>query len=193
MGRNGEGTAMERKYLASGIGAVDGAGVFSGYASLFGVPDLGGDVVEPGAFAASLARRGASSIRMLYQHDPAVPIGTWLDVREDARGLLVRGRLATGASKARDVHALMKNGALDGLSIGFRTIRDRRDPRTGLRHVLEADLWEVSIVTFPMLPNARIGNLKSRRSPLNEGERDIPLAAVIRAAARRLNPKERQQ
>lgn len=137
-----------------------GAGVIAGYASLFGRVDLGGDVVAPGAFAMSLARRGAGGIRMLFQHDPAEPIGTWQVVREDGRGLYVRGRLALGVARAREVWALLAQGAVDGLSIGFKTERVRRDPRAGVRRLERLDLWEVSVVTFPMLPEARVAVIK---------------------------------
>lgn len=72
-------------------------GTFSGYASLFGVEDQGRDVVMPGAFRASIAQRGAANIRMLFQHDPAQPIGAWEEIREDARGLFVRGHIIEDA------------------------------------------------------------------------------------------------
>jgi phage head maturation protease len=97
---------------------------------------------------------------MLYQHDPAAPIGVWTELREDERGLFVRGKLSGGVTRAREVHALMRAGALDGLSIGFRTVRARADAKTGIRHILEADLWEISVVTFPMLPGARVAAVK---------------------------------
>ncbi|GJD35681.1 HK97 family phage prohead protease [Methylobacterium aerolatum] len=129
-------------------------GHFTGYASLFGVPDLGRDVVLPGAFAASLARRGAAGVRMLFQHDPAEPIGRWLDLREDARGLYVEGRLNLAVQRAREVAALMAEGALDGLSIGFRTLKSRPGA-DGSRQLQGIDLWEISVVTFPMQPSAR--------------------------------------
>jgi HK97 family phage prohead protease len=135
-------------------------GEFEGYASLFNLPDLGRDVIEPGAFARSLARRGPSGIRLLWQHDPSEPLGHWLSLIEDQRGLKVRGRLAMAVKRAREVHALMRAGAVDGLSIGFRTIRSRADPR-GQRRLLEIDLWEISIVTFPLLPQARITGVKT--------------------------------
>ncbi len=150
----------ERKFVGLTLDAVAEDGVFSGYASLFGRIDLGKDVVEKGAFAASLRARGASGIRMLFQHDPAEPIGVWTEIREDARGLFVRGRLAKDVARAREVHALMLGGALDGLSIGFRAVRAKNDPRAGVRRILEADLWEISVVTFPMLPEARIETVK---------------------------------
>lgn len=94
--------ASERKFVDVAIDAVAQDGTFSGYASLFGKPDLAQDVVEPGAFARSLRQRGAGGVRMLYQHDPAEPLGTWLELREDARGLFVRGQLTPGwAAPAR--------------------------------------------------------------------------------------------
>lgn len=153
----------ERKYVDVAIGGVEADGSFEGYASLFGKVDLGRDMVEPGAFAASLGKRGAAGVRMLFQHDPNAPIGTWSEIREDGRGLFVRGRLALEAPRAREVHSLMKQGALDGLSIGFRTVRARTEAKTGIRRILEVDLWEISVVTFPMLPEARVGTVKARR------------------------------
>ena len=153
----------ERKYVDLALGEVEDDGTFEGYASLFGKVDLGRDVVERGAFAASLGKRGAAGVRMLFQHDPNAPIGTWLELREDGRGLFVRGRLALEAARAREVHSLMKEGALDGLSIGFRTVRAKTEAKTGIRRIVEVDLWEISIVTFPMLPEARIEAVKARR------------------------------
>jgi len=137
-------------------------GVFEGYASLFNREDLGHDVIVPGAFRESLASRGAQRIRMLFQHDPAEPIGVWDEIREDARGLYVRGRLMTAVAKAREVLALMRAGALDGLSIGFKAVKARRDAATGVRRLEKVDLWEISIVTFPMLPGARVESVKVR-------------------------------
>ncbi|MGV2980298.1 HK97 family phage prohead protease [Camelimonas sp. ID_303_24] len=131
-------------------------GLFAGYASLFEEPDLGGDIVQRGAFAASLVQRGAAQVRMLWQHDPAQPLGRWLDIREDARGLRVRGQLNLAVQRARELQALMAQKAVDGLSIGFRAVRASRDGRSGLRRLLHVDLWEISLVTFPMQPAARI-------------------------------------
>ncbi len=155
----------ERKFVGLTLDEVEADGVFSGYASLFGAVDLGKDLVEKGAFAASLKARGAAGIRMLFQHDPAEPIGVWTEIREDQRGLFVRGRLAKDVARAREVLSLMRTRALDGLSIGFRTVRAKSDPRSGVRRILEADLWEISVVTFPMLPDARIEHVKGRRLP----------------------------
>lgn len=134
--------------------AALGADGFEGYASLFRVPDGAGDVVVPGAFARSLRRRPPSRVRLLYQHDAAQPIGVWDEIREDARGLHVRGRFALEVERARDVRALVAQGALDGLSIGFRAIRARRG--AGTRTLLEIELWEISIVTFPLLEGSTV-------------------------------------
>ena len=177
----------ERKRLDLAVSAVEPDGSFSGYASLFDKVDLGKDVVERGAFAASLRMRGAAGIRMLYQHDPNEPIGAWTEIREDARGLFVRGRLTREVARAREVLSLMRAGALDGLSIGFRAVRARRDAGSGVRRILEADLWEISVVTFPMLPGARVEAVKGRRRRLRT--LDPGLAASIRTAARLINRK----
>jgi uncharacterized protein len=132
---------------------------------------------------------------MLWQHDPAQPIGRWLAIREDARGLLVRGRLNLAVERAREIHALLKEGAVDGLSIGFRVERARRERATGLRRLERLDLWEISLVTFPMLPGARVGAVKRHRSPSPRSgfarvgpppHRGEGLARAIRRAARRL-------
>lgn len=174
----------ESKRLPLDIRGLDADGVFSGYASLFGETDLARDVVEPGAFTASLARRGVGGVKMLWHHDPAEPIGTWTDIREDARGLAVRGRILTELARGREALVLMRAGAVDGLSIGFRTVRARPETtgrKAAGRRLLEVDLWEISLVTFPMLPSARVAAVKHAAGP--DG-----LAGHIRRAARRLNP-----
>jgi HK97 family phage prohead protease len=137
-----------------------GSGVISGYASLFGETDLGGDLIVKGAFADTLRRNGARRVRMLFQHDPAQPIGVWDEIREDTMGLRVRGRLSLRVEKAREVWALIQDGGIDGLSIGFKAVSARRDARTGIRRLERIDLWEISVVTFPMLPEARIAATK---------------------------------
>ncbi|WP_306118136.1 MULTISPECIES: HK97 family phage prohead protease [unclassified Roseitalea] len=151
---------IEHKFAGTELETVSETGVFSGYASLFDTVDLGREAVVPGAFARSLAQKGAAGIRMLFQHNPDEPIGHWIEIAEDARGLKVRGRINTAVARGREVLALMRAGGLDGLSIGFRTVRGKTDPATGIRRIIEADLWEISIVTFPMLPQARISAVK---------------------------------
>jgi len=155
-------------------------GHFTGYASVFGVPDLGRDVVVPGAFAASLARQGPAGVRLLFQHDPAEPIGRWLSLREDAHGLFAEGQLNLAVQRAREIDALLRGGGLDGLSIGFRTLLARRGAG-GERRLHRVDLWEISLVTFPLQPQARA-------SPGADALVDA-LATEIRGLARRIAPK----
>jgi len=138
---------------ASGAIPIDGDGRFAGYASLFNRLDSGGDMVMPGAFARSLARR-RDRIRLLFQHDPKEPVGTWETIAEDAHGLFVTGRLVPGVPRADALRRLIGQGALDGLSIGFRTVRATREG--GQRKLWQIDLFEISIVTFPMMEDARI-------------------------------------
>lgn len=150
--------APERKYHQPEAGLVLTEGrVVAGYASLFGKRDQGGDVVQKGAYATSLKRLTAAgrAVKMLWQHDPAQPIGVWDEVREDATGLWVKGRILTEVEKGREAAALLTAGAIDGLSIGYRTVKAERDGK-GQRLLSELELWEVSLVTFPMLPEARV-------------------------------------
>lgn len=150
--------SLERKFCAADTMRLEDDGRIEGYASLFGAVDAGGDIVLPGAYAASLKRlagRGGA-VKMLWQHDPAQPIGVWESVAEDGRGLYVKGRLLNAVEKGREAAALLAAGAIDGLSIGYRTVRAERDGK-GRRLLSELELWEVSLVTFPMLQNARVG------------------------------------
>ena len=135
-------------------------GTVEGYASLFGEIDQARDMVMPGAFERSLRLRGVRRIPMLFQHDPAEPIGVWLELREDARGLYARGRLIPEVARGRELIALLRAGTADGLSISFRTVKGRLDPRTRIRRLDVIDLWEISIVTFPLLPGARVHTVK---------------------------------
>ena len=153
-----ETSGLETKFCALGdrLELRDGH-VIEGYASVFGATDQGGDVVQAGAYAGSLAalRADGRAVKMLWQHDPTQPIGVWDEVREDARGLYVKGRVLDAVAKGREAIALMGAGAIDGLSIGYRTRRAVKDDG-GRRLLTELELWEVSLVTFPMLPSARI-------------------------------------
>jgi HK97 family phage prohead protease len=141
--------------------ALSAHGVFAGYASLFGRRDGQGDIVMPGAFADSLRKRGADGVRMLFQHNPAEPVGTWLEIRETPRGLYVLGRLDRNVQRGRELFSLLETGGIDGLSIGFRTVAAKTDRIVKARRLLNVDLWEISLVTFPMLEGARVSNVKS--------------------------------
>ena len=149
---------LEHKFcrLGAEVTVAEGSRI-EGYASVFGACDQGGDVVAPGAYAQSLARLAAEGrgVKMLWQHDPAQPIGIWDEVREDGRGLWVRGRLLDSVVRGREAAALIAAGVIDGLSIGYRTLRASKDAQ-GRRVLTELELWEVSLVTFPMLPGARV-------------------------------------
>jgi uncharacterized protein len=136
-------------------------GTISGYASFFGVTDLGGDSVQPGAFTKSLKSKPASKVKMLRGHDTSEPIGVWTSIIEDARGLKATGQLILDTVKGRETYALLKAGALDGLSIGYRTKKDSFDRTKKVRMLNELELHEISIVTFPMLPTATISRVKS--------------------------------
>ena len=149
---------LEHKFAQVEAGAFVSDGTrISGYASLFGKRDQGGDVVLQGAYAKSLKALVAKgrTVKMLWQHDPAQPIGIWDEVREDATGLWVKGRLLPEVEKGREAVALIAAGAIDGLSIGYRTISAEKDAK-GQRLLAELELWEVSLVTFPMLAEARV-------------------------------------
>jgi HK97 family phage prohead protease len=138
--------------------AIDADGRFSGYASVFGRLDGGGDIVMPGAFRDTLKSRGAGRVRLLFQHDPKEPIGLWDEIVEDGFGLKVSGRLLDGVPRAASLRALIAQRAIDGLSIGFRAVRATREGRAGTRRLWAVDLWEISIVTFPMMEAARISS-----------------------------------
>jgi len=132
----------------------------SGYASLFGRKDLGGDIVRRGAFAASLLSLKDSKLPMLFSHETKEPIGVWHRMFEDATGLFVCGDIFLGTKQADRTARLVRLGALGGLSIGYRTVRSKAlNPG---RELNELELWEVSIVAFPMLRAARITQIDAQ-------------------------------
>jgi uncharacterized protein len=128
---------------------------FSGYASFFNSVDMCNDIVIKGAFQKSLNKRGTKGIRMLFQHDPYLVIGYWLEIHEDAKGLFVKGRIHED-DRLRDIVEAVESRSLKGLSIGFKTIIQKVEPSTKIRQLHEVDLWEISIVAFPMLAEAGI-------------------------------------
>ena len=147
-------------------------GMFSGYASIFGNKDLGNDVVVQGAFQKSIRAKGARKIKMLFQHDTKEPIGVYTKVREDAQGLYVEGKLAMQTQNGREVYELMKMGAIDGLSVGYRV--DAKgysyDDRGKKRYLKQVDLMEISAVTFPMNPQARVNAVKAEERTVRDWE-----------------------
>lgn len=137
-------------------------GEFEGYGSTFGgEPDSYGDVVAAGAFAETL--RAGSMPKMFWQHDPAKPIGRWLGAKEDTKGLFLRGKLNMDVQQAREAHSHLKNGDIDGLSIGYRIKEYSTDAETGVWTLLKLDLEEVSIVSKGANTHARVTNVKAAK------------------------------
>ena len=147
-------------------------GVFEGYGSVFNNTDLGNDVIKKGAFEKSLKKKGPKGVKMLYQHKSDMPIGVYEEIREDEKGLYVKGKLALGTQAGKEAFELMKMGALSGLSIGFRTNEKgyHYDKRTRKRIIEEVELMEVSLVTFPMNPKAQVDMVKSEDITIREWE-----------------------
>ncbi|WP_172295830.1 HK97 family phage prohead protease [Pseudoruegeria sp. HB172150] len=172
--------ALEHKFcrLGGDLTVKDGCEI-EGYASLFGQADQGGDIVGAGAYAKSLAALQAKGgrVKMLWQHDPVQPIGVWDEVREDGKGLYVKGRILTDVARGREAVALLGAGAIDGLSIGYRTVRAEKDGK-GRRLLSELELWEVSLVTFPMLPGARVGAKGDQPASAEDLMREVAVALM---------------
>ena len=147
-------------------------GTFEGYGSVFGNKDLGNDVIERGAFIKSLKRRKPQNVKLLYQHKSDMPIGVFDEIREDDHGLVVKGRLALKTQAGAEAYELLKMGALDGLSIGFRVNPKEvsYDKRGNKRIIKEVDLMEVSLVTFPMNPQATVRSVKGEDISIREWE-----------------------
>jgi HK97 family phage prohead protease len=149
---------MEIKSLDLAVKAEGDEGEFTGYGSVFDVIDSQGDKITKGAFTGSIAERMP---KMLWQHNMAEPIGRWTEAREDSKGLYLRGKLSTGTTRGRDAYALIKDGALDGLSIGYRVKTGGAMREGNVRVLKDIDLWEVSLVTIPALSVAMVDGIKS--------------------------------
>jgi HK97 family phage prohead protease len=161
--RRAEAGRREVRAYALHIKATGDDGSVEGYGSVFGVRDAYADVIAAGAFAASIkAHKAANTMpAMLWQHDAAQPIGVWTDMVEDDKGLRVVGKLALDTMRGKEAHALLKIGALNGLSIGFVSKQWAYDRDSEVRTLTEIDLWEVSLVTFPANEKARVTNVKA--------------------------------
>lgn len=160
----------------------DAKGQIEGYASLYNIEDSDADVILPGAFDASLKQWNGTgrSPPLLWQHDTAQPIGVWQFIRSDGSGLFVRGQLFVGEiAKAAEAYALLKRGALSGLSIGYRPEVVRRDTRRGVRLLERIRLYEISLVTFPALESARVSGVKAEEHNEECGQAEL-LAALRR-------------
>jgi len=153
----------EVRSFALQIKATGDDGTVEGYGSVFGVRDNYDDVIAKGAFIDSLKSHKAAGTMpaMLWQHDADKPIGVWTEMVEDEKGLRIKGQLAMETVKGKEAHALLKMGALNGLSIGFMSKEWAYDRDTEVRTLTALDLWEVSLVTFPANEKARVTNVKS--------------------------------
>jgi HK97 family phage prohead protease len=147
---------VEQRGFKFDVKSIDEQGVFEGYAAVFGNEDLGGDIIEPGAFKKTLQENPRMPI--LWQHDPREPIGVTLEAYEDMHGLRVRGQLNLETSRGREAYALLKQGALKGLSIGYDAVKEIWEGSK--RRLKEIRLWEWSLVTFPMNPLAQVTAVK---------------------------------
>ncbi len=168
---------METKRFDVGfeIKAVNEDGTVEGYGSVFGVKDSYADVIQKGAFIKSIAdhKQAKTMPAMLWQHDAGQPIGIWTDMIEDSNGLKLSGKLAMETVKGKEAHALLKMGAINGLSIGFMTKQSNYDEKSEIRTLTEVELWEVSLVTFPANTKARVTQVKSTEeiNTLKDAER----------------------
>jgi len=160
-GAKRQGVKTEYKTLKFELEKYDEeTGVFSGYGAVFGNVDAGGDVIEPGAFTKTIAE-GWERVKILVLHNDCwLPVGKPLELREDSHGLYIKGKVSDTAM-GRDVKVLLADGVLNELSIGYDPIVFDYDSESGVRHLRELKLWEVSIVTWAMNPEATITGYKA--------------------------------
>lgn len=155
----------ERETRAFGLSlkAIGNDGVVEGYGSVFNVEDSYADVIQAGAFLKSLAehKEAGTMPAMLWQHAAHAPIGVWQEMKEDAKGLWIKGQLCLDVAQGKEAYALLKMGAITGMSIGFASKNWNYDRETDVRTLTEIDLWEVSLVTFPANEKARVTQVKS--------------------------------
>jgi len=167
-------TEIKKLTFHSEVKANGEKGIFTGYGSIFGNEDQGSDIMQKGAFTKSLEARPARKVKLLYQHKTDEPIGVFEDMYEDSKGLFVKGKLAMGTQKGREAYELLKMGALDGMSIGFRADPEKQgynESKRGTRTLKEVDLMEISLVTFPMNESALIETVKGNAKNIREWEK----------------------
>ncbi|MFA6204557.1 MAG: HK97 family phage prohead protease, partial [Gallionella sp.] len=149
------------KYLnvPTEIKAIGDTGTIEGYASIFGNIDLGGDVIERGAFK-EIVKNSSGMVVVLNQHNTRDPIGV-AEVKQDDKGLSFKGQFILEAASARSAYALAKGGALTGMSIGYDVLEGgAKILESGIRQLKSLKLWEISLVTFGMNPLAGIDSVK---------------------------------
>ncbi len=162
---------------------VEESGIFKGYGSTFGgKPDQHGDVVMPGAFSKSLEAGGhnGTGVAMLWQHRTDEPIGNWLELAEDKKGLKVVGQLIREVPIGDKAYHLLKRKALNGMSIGYDAIVKEYDDRKKIRYLKEIDLWEISLVTFGANLRARVTVVKQLLQELEQAKNIRELESFLR-------------
>ena len=159
MEKNPDTTQLERKAFKFNLESADDSGEFTGHAAVFGNRDSGGDIIEKGAFVRTI-QEDFERIKILSQHnDCDLPVGKPLELREDEKGLFIRGKISD-TQKGRDIKTLMKDGVLNELSIGYEAVEFEVDSDS-VRRLKEVKLWEISVVTWAMNEQARIDDVKA--------------------------------
>ncbi len=185
-------TELKKLVFESEIKAENSKGIFTGYGSIFGNEDQGNDIMQKGAFTKSLVNRPVSKVKMLYQHKTDEPIGVFTEIYEDSKGLFVKGKLAMGTQKGREAYELLKMGALDGMSIGFRADPEKQgynENKRGVRTLKEVDLMEISLVTFPMNESALIETVKGNAKNIREWEKILREAGGLSRTEAKIGAK----
>jgi HK97 family phage prohead protease len=185
-------TEIKKLVFHSEIKAESEKGIFTGYGSIFGNEDQGSDIMQQGAFTKSLKDRPANKVKMLYQHKTDEPIGVFTNMYEDQKGLFVQGQLAMGTQRGREAYELLKMGALDGMSIGFRADPEKQgynENKRGVRTLKEVDLMEISLVTFPMNESALIETVKGDAKNIREWEKILREAGGLSRTEAKIGAK----
>jgi uncharacterized protein len=185
-------TELKKLVFESEIKAENNKGIFTGYGSIFGNEDQGNDIMQKGAFTKSLMNRPVSKVKMLYQHKTDEPIGVFTEIYEDSKGLFVKGQLAMGTQRGREAYELLKMGALDGMSIGFRADPEKQgynENKRGVRTLKEVDLMEISLVTFPMNESALIETVKGNAKNIREWEKILREAGGLSRTEAKIGAK----
>jgi uncharacterized protein len=185
-------TELKKLVFESEIKAENNKGIFTGYGSIFGNEDQGNDIMQKGAFTKSLVNRPVSKVKMLYQHKTDEPIGVFTEIYEDSKGLFVKGQLAMGTQRGREAYELLKMGALDGMSIGFRADPEKQgynENKRGVRTLKEVDLMEISLVTFPMNESALIETVKGNAKNIREWEKILREAGGLSRTEAKIGAK----
>lgn len=161
------------------IKQIDEDGTIEGYGAIFGNRDSYSDIIEKGSFINTLVEKPTDKIKMLWQHRASEPIGFWTEIKEDEKGLYCKGKLLLKLTQAKEVYEMLKAGLIDGLSIGYNTVKSKIEEGEDeciIRRITEVDLWEISVVTFPANSSANITSVKEtsliKKTPINSEEID---------------------